>query len=161
MSRQSVQEYLGVPASWPVREKIKHEIILFPSKQDIKTAKRRDPMGCALHNAACRMFDIPNAMIGDRFCYIPQRDEKGKPYIARVQATGSTQRAIRHFDKTGEMPEGGFRFIGIGKSRRLASKRKYNARLRSGEHKTKKQTHKPRQQRARAMRLLPRNLLAA
>lgn len=81
--RQTVQEYLGVPATWPVVEKIKHEIVLMPNAKDVRSAKRHDPMGCALHNAACRTYDVPNAAIGGRWAYIPQRDGKGKPYIAR------------------------------------------------------------------------------
>jgi hypothetical protein len=126
MPRHTVQEYLGVPADWPVRERIKHEIVLLPNKQDIKTATPGDPRACALHNAACRTFDIPNCAIGGRWAYIPQRDAKGKPYIARMQAPAETVRAIRHFDKTGEMPEGGFRFMPIAPSHQYKRKNKYN-----------------------------------
>jgi len=111
MPRHSVQEYLGVPESWPVVEKIKHEIVLMPNKQDVRRARRQDPRACALHNAACRVFDIPNCAIGGRWAYIPQRNTKGKFYIARMQATGETQRALRHFDRTGKMPEAGFRLF--------------------------------------------------
>lgn len=108
-----IHEYLGVPASWPIRENIKHEIVLVPTRTDVRTAKQKDPRGCALHNAACRMYDVPNCCIGSRYSYIPQRDPKGRMYIARVQATYDTRRAIREFDKTGKMPEAGFRFIAV------------------------------------------------
>lgn len=124
--RHTIHDYLHVPKTWPVVEKIKHEIVLFPNKADAKKAKRKDPLACALHNAACRMFDIPNCAIGGRWAYIPQKDAKGKFYIARVQATQETQRAIRNFDRTGTMPLGGFRFIAIAPSHTYKKKDAYN-----------------------------------
>ncbi len=130
--KQSIQKYLGVPETWPVVEKIKHEIILMPSKEDIKTAKRKDPQACALHNAACRMFGIPNAAIGAKSAYIPQRDAKGKYYIARVRPTGATARAIRNFDKTGKMPVGGFHFVAMPPSSHFKRKRAYMKRWDAG-----------------------------
>jgi hypothetical protein len=123
----TIQEYLGVPSDWKVKENIRHEIVLMPNARDIKTAKCREPTGCALHNAACRTFDIPNCAIGGRWAYIPQRDAKGKPYIARVQATVATRRAIKAFDETGEMPEAGFRFIPIAPCQTARAKNRYNA----------------------------------
>src|SRR5215475_4851457 len=126
MPRQTVQEYLGVPAEWPVREKIRHEILLMPDNVDIKTAKKKDPQACALHNCACRIFSIPNCAIGGRWAYIPQRDSKGKYYIARMQAPIDTQKAIKHFDKTGEMPRFGFRFVPIAPSHTYKRKNTYN-----------------------------------
>jgi len=121
----TVQKYLGVPESWQVKENIKHEIVLMPNKRDIRTAKPRDPCACALHNAACRMFDIPNCAIGAGFAYIPQRDARGKFYIARMRPTTETQRAIKRFDKTGEMPEGGFRFVPVSTGITLKKLRTY------------------------------------
>lgn len=125
MAKQSIQEYLGVPKSWPIREKLRHEIVLMPSKADIRNSDRRDPLACALHNTACRVYGIPNCAIGGRWAYIPQRDEDGKYYIARMQATAHTQRAIRAYDRTGTMPEGGFRFIPLAESHFYANKKKY------------------------------------
>jgi len=133
MAKHTVQEYLGVPESWPVKEKIKQTIVLMPNKQDIKTAKRQDPRACALHNAACRMFDIPNCAIGGRWAYIPQRDKTGKYYIARMQAAAETRKAIHKFDKTGEMPEGGFRFVPIALSHTYKRKNAYNKKWHAGE----------------------------
>lgn len=123
--KQTIQQYLGVPPEWPVKEKIKHEIVLMPNKQDIKTADRQNPLGCALHNAACRVYGIPNAAIGGRWAYIPQRDSKGNYYIARMQATPATQAALREFDNTGTMPESGFRFVPITPSHRYKAKAAY------------------------------------
>jgi hypothetical protein len=121
-----VQEYLGVPESWPVVEKIAHGIVLFPNAQDIRRAKKSDPRCCALHNAACRMMDIPNCAIGAHYAYIVQRDPKGRPFIARMQATRATQAAIRQFDLTGDMPAGGFAFVPIPPSDHLEHKRQYS-----------------------------------
>lgn len=109
--RTSIQAYLGVAESWRVREKIQHELIIFPNKEDIRSAKKKDPLACAIHNAACRIFNIPNCAIGGRWAYIPQRDERGNFFIAKMQSTAATQRAIAEFDRSGKMPEGGFRFI--------------------------------------------------
>jgi hypothetical protein len=127
MPRQTVQQYLNVPEEWKVKENIKHSIILTPNKEDIRKAKRRDPQACALHNAACRMFGIPNCAIGGRWAYIPQKDEKGKFYIARMQAPVKTRAAIRKFDETGKMPEGGFVFAPIAESHTYKRKKVYNA----------------------------------
>lgn len=123
--KQTIQEYLGLPESWPVKEKIKHEIILMPNAQDIKNAKKSDPQACALHNTACRVFNIPNAAIGGRWAYIPQRDSKGRYYIARMQADPETQRALIKFDKDGSMPEFGFRFVPISPSHYYENKKVY------------------------------------
>ena len=139
MASQSIQEYLDVPKTWPVRENIKHEIVLMPSKVDIRKAEKGEPMACALHNAACRVFDIPNCAIGGRVALIPQRDAKGKHYIARMRATAETQKAIAKFDKTGAIPEGGFRFVPLGKAETLKAKRTYMKKYYAGDvgHNTK------------------------
>lgn len=155
MSKPSIQEYLGVPKSWKMVEKVRHEIVLMPNKEDIKTAKRHDPLGCALHNAACRVFGIPNCAIGGRWAYIPQRDHKGKPYIAKMQATSETQRAIEAFDKTGTMPPFGFRFIPIAPSHFTKQKAVYNEdsyRRSKGRRKMRRRHHKV----VTGMRVLPR-----
>lgn len=119
----SIHEYLGLPEKWPIIENIKYSITLMPNKDDIKSANRLDPKACALHNAACRTFNIPNCAIGARHAYIPQRDGKGRYYIARLMAPAQTRDAIKKFDKTGEMPEGGFVFHPCPKSQTLKSMR--------------------------------------
>lgn len=124
-TQRSINDYLGLPESWPIVEKITHAIVLMPTAGDIRRAKRQDPRACALHNACCRSLDVPNCAIGADYCYIPQKDSKGRPYIARMQASVATKAAILHFDKTGEMPEGGFVFTPVPQSRRLESLRKY------------------------------------
>lgn len=121
----TIQQYLGVPKNWPINEDVKHAIILMPTKEDIKKGDPKDPMGCALHNAACRMFNIPNCAIGGRRAYIPQKDEKGNWYIARMRALPRTQAAIKKFDRTGVMPEGGFKFQPLAPSDKFKYKRKY------------------------------------
>jgi hypothetical protein len=126
MPNITVQQYLDVPSDWKVKEKIKHSIVLMPNKEDIRKATPRNPRACALHNAACRMFEIPNCAIGGRWAYIPQKDERGKWYIARMQAPMSTRRAIKKFDTTGKMPEGGFEFVPIAPSHTYKSKKAYN-----------------------------------
>lgn len=124
---RSIQEYLGLPKATKIREKIKHEILLMPTPEDIKGGKISDPKGCALHNAACRMYDIPNCAIGPRISFIPQRDHKGELYIARVAASGATRRAIIKFDRSGKMPLGGFRFLPLAKADTYAGKEMQNA----------------------------------
>jgi hypothetical protein len=151
----------SVPADWPVKENLKHEIVLMPNARDIKTAKKQDPRACALHNAACRMFDIPNCAIGGRWAYIPQRDKTGKHYIARMQAPIETRKAIQHFDKTGEMPEGGFRFVPIAPSHRYKAKNSYNKSVRTGDHiPTSGKKRKISKKRLPPMRAIPRTFAA-
>jgi hypothetical protein len=133
MARSTIHDYLNLPVDWPVKENIKHEIVLFPNTRDIKKAKKSDPQACALHNAACRMFDIPNCAIGGNYAYIPQRDAKGKYYIARVASTAETRKAIKVFDKTGKMPEGGFHFVPLTASTKLDEKKKYFKKWAKGE----------------------------
>lgn len=160
MPRHTVQEYLGVPAEWPVKEKLKHEIVLTPNARDIKTAKRQDPRACALHNAACRMFDIPNCAIGGRWAYIPQRDAKGKHYIARMQAPTETRKAIQKFDKTGVMPEGGFRFVPIAPSHQYKAKNAYNKEWMKGKVGNTGKKRKITKKRLPPMRAIPRTFAA-
>lgn len=123
---KSIHGYLGLPANWKVRDNLKQTIILMPTKEDIKSADKADPMACALHNAACRMFHVPNCAIGGRIAYIPQKDEKGQWYIGRFAAPPKTIAAIKKFDRRGVMPEGGFLFRPVSESNRLGAKRKYN-----------------------------------
>lgn len=144
-TKHSIQEYLGVPEDWPIVERIKFNIILLPNRDDIRKAKPHDPRACALHNAACRTFGVPNAAIGADIAYIPQRDARGRPFIARVAPTAQTAKAIREFDKTGRMPEGGFSFIPLSKSRHLKAQRDYRANyIAQGRHKSARGTSKRR-----------------
>jgi hypothetical protein len=122
---KTIQQYLGVPSDWKVKEKLRYEIILIPNKEDVRTAKRHDPLGCALRNTACRVFNVQSAAIGGGWAYIPQRDEKGKFYIARMRATAATQRAIKQFDEHGTIPEAGFRFIPVSASSTRKNKNSY------------------------------------
>jgi hypothetical protein len=153
----NVHEYLGVPKSWPIRENIKHSIILMPTKRDIQKAKKMDPRACALHNAACRMFDIPNCAIGGRTAYIPQRNEKGNYYIARVEAPISTRKAIHKFDQTGEIPLGGFIVHPTCKTICYRAKRAYNKKWMRGEvgNPLKRRTYSKVKKRKIAVRSLP------
>jgi hypothetical protein len=123
---RSINAYLGLPEDWPVIDRLKHAVILMPSAADIRRAKRQDPRACALHNCAVRTLGVPNAAIGAMYAYIPMRDAKGRPYIARLRATRTTANAIEHFDKTGEMPAGGFIFTPVTKTHTLEYKRKYD-----------------------------------
>lgn len=122
---KSINKYLNLPDNWPVKDNFKQSIILMPIKSDITKAKKTDPTHCALANAACRMFHVPNCAIGGRIAYIPQKDEKGRFYIGRFAARPKTQAAIKRFDRTGKMPEGGFIFTPVAPSNRLGAKRKY------------------------------------
>jgi hypothetical protein len=171
VSRKTVHDYLNLPTEWPIKENLKHEIVLFPNTRDIKKATKGDPRACALRNAACRMFGIPNCAIGGRYAYIPQRDSKGKFYIARMGAPTETIKAIREFDKTGTMPEGGFHFVPLTSHQWLENKKKYFKKWAKGEvglknnpehantkRKKKKMTT---QQRAVPLRSMPRSFATA
>lgn len=152
---QSIQDYLGVPKDWKVKENVKHEILLMPTAQDIKQGKISDPKGCALYNTACRMFDVPTCAIGPRFSFIPQRDNKGRMYIARVAATNATRKAIIQFDKTGTMPIAGFRFIPLTKGNTYAGKKASNDKYLSEHPRDKKKERKTIRRRKLVTRSIP------
>lgn len=156
--KQSIQQYLGLPEAWKIKENIKHEIILMPSRQDVERARKRDPKGCALRNAACRIFGVPNCAIGGRWAYIPQRDSKGKYFIARMQASAPTQRAIKEFDTKGTMPAGGFRFIPVTKNQSSEVKKVYMRKYHKGLVGHNSPTRKKYVKRLRATRSLPMNV---
>jgi hypothetical protein len=110
------------------------------------------------------MFDIPNCAIGGRFAYIPQRDARGRFYIARMEAPVETQRATKLFDKTKEMPEGGFRFVPVSPSQRVAAKKVYKKKWDSGEVGNKGGKRKFKKGSARLaapLRAIPRGLTSA
>ncbi len=161
--RMSIHEYLNVPSKWPIVENVTHEIVLMPNAKDIRTGKRGDPLACALHNAGCRQFDIPNCAIGGRWAWIPQRDAKGKYYIARMQATAETQRSIHRFDATGKLPKGGFRFIPVAKSANLKRKAKYMQRYMKTHVRLKadEPRQRPHTKRQHTRRTLPHNVVSA
>jgi hypothetical protein len=133
MQKKSIHKYLGLPDNWPIKDNLKHSIVLMPNAKDIRTAKKSDPAACALHNAACRQLEISNCAIGGRIAYIPQKDEKGNWYIGRFAAPPKTMAAIKRFDRRGEIPEGGFRFKPVSESNRLDHKRRYNRLWRNGK----------------------------
>jgi len=123
-----IQQYLGLDKNIPIRENIDHEIVIMPLPQDIKRGKASDPRGCALHNAACRVYGDEHCAIGPIYSFIPQRDGNGRLYIARVAADRRTRKAIIKFDKTGVMPVAGFRFTPVPKGHTYDEKRKANRR---------------------------------
>jgi hypothetical protein len=163
--KQTIQQYLKLPSTWKIEENVKHAIM--PNAADIKNAEKSNPQGCALRNTACRVFDIPNAAIGGRCAYIPQRDSKGKYYIARMRATALTMRAIEAFDKTGEMPKGGFTFVPLTKSDRFMNKRTYMKKWTAGKvgGNGKSPINKPRNRKIHARKMstrtIPMNVRAA
>lgn len=156
--KQSIQQYLGLPESWKIKENIKHEIILMPSQKDVKNAKQRDPKGCALRNTACRVFGVPNAAIGGRWAYIPQRDGKGNYYIARMQATKLTQDALKEFDTKGVMPAAGFRFIPVRKSQFSEVKKAYMRKYHKGLVGHNSNTRNKYVKRLKSTRTIPMNI---
>ena len=120
----NIHAYLGVPEYWQIVEVLDHTIVIHPNGADIKSGERHEPNACALAHAACRLFDVPAAVIGLKFAYIPQRDEQGRPYIARVMASKATQEAIKSFDKRGSLPKAGFVFRSVPPSERLVYSRR-------------------------------------
>lgn len=156
----TVQEYLGVPSSWKVKEKLKHEVVLLPNKRDLKGAKQKEPKACALRNAACRMFGVPNAAIGASKAYIPMRDTNGKHYIARMSAPKETREAIQKFDRTGEMPEGGFRFVPVATSQ-TCQRQRTNFKKWSAKQATNTTKKKAVRRKTTPTRSIPRSLAVA
>lgn len=156
--KQSIQSYLGLPDTWKIKENMRHEILLIPSKADVANARQKDPKGCALRNAACRIFGVPNAAIGGRWAYIPQRDDKGRMYIARMQASGPTQRAIKQFDEKGVLPIAGFHFIPVTKNQSSHEHKLYMRKYHAGKVGHNSPRRKKYTKRLRTTRTIPMNV---
>lgn len=131
---KAVAMALGLPEGTPVFENgklIPKGYVVSVLPRDLKNAKCKDPHRCAIAKAIARMQGLDadvSAAIGGRWAYIPMRRKIGRKvmtYIAKMQATADTQRAIKMFDLTRRMPEAGFEFIPLAVSHQTKARRQY------------------------------------
>lgn len=137
--RKTIQEYLGIKVTaeepWPVIERgpfFPTTLTISVKEKHRSSAVKKDPCHCAIARAVQDAWNLPRGItpaIGGRWAYIPmQVMHRGRvvKFIARMQATADTQRAIAEFDKTEKFPEAGFIFKPIAEGHTFAQKRAYN-----------------------------------
>lgn len=119
------QEALRFFEGMPVEE-AKADLLVIPTKRDIKGAVRADPRNCALSRACNRLYGSRAAIVFKRVAYIDLINEDGDRVVMRFKIRGKVWDAIVHFDETGEFPMNGFVFRRPTKSETLAAMSEYN-----------------------------------
>jgi hypothetical protein len=97
-------------------------IVLRP--EDIKCAVQGDPRHCAFANAAKRMFSADTVIFDRTVAYIELPDEGNKKALIRFTLPHKTVACLKHFDETGQAPEGGFKLRAPTPARTLDERRK-------------------------------------
>ncbi len=116
---------------------------------DVRKAIKCDPNNCAIAYAWKRTAGVPVAQIGCTIAYLPMI-YKGKMVAMRCKVPKETRDAIARFDKTGKMPAGGFRFVGISPNNTMTAQRNQQKRFRQRwgtVHAPNGKQHKPRYKR--------------
>lgn len=125
---------------YPVVESTKSGIVLLATEQDVAHATPKNPTECVLAQCAIRMGAV-EAFIAGTCAYIAMPFQ-GEVCAIKFRIPLPTQRAIKHFDETGEMPAEGFILAPCPNHMTSAAKKIANAR-RTDEQK-KRWSKKPR-----------------
>lgn len=88
---------------------------------DIKSAKRRDPLSCAIARCAIRDKHVISARIGQKYALI-EYSSHFERYVVNSQAS----RAIKEFDKSGTFIEGEYHLLPVPESMQLTGKSKHS-----------------------------------
>lgn len=97
-------------------------MLIVITERGVSNGVSKDPWNCAIANSARETAGAIAAMIGATVAYIVLRIN-GETIACRFSVPSKTRAAIEHFDRTGEMPAEGFRFLPIAPSNRSDSKR--------------------------------------
>ncbi len=84
---------------------------------DIKSAKRKDPLACAIARCAIRDKHVISARIGQKFALIEYSS-----HFERYKVNHPASKAIREFDKSGTFIEGEYHLLPISPSSVLTGK---------------------------------------
>jgi hypothetical protein len=103
--------------------------------EDVVGAKKKDWQNCAFAKACKRLYGSTKVAFFHCVAYIELKDEKGKAWVERYQMPRTMREKVEHFDKTGEMPEGGFTLKAVGESYKLDSKAAVDRKRRERKHK--------------------------
>lgn len=91
----------------PVREG-RGDILVQPTKNDIKQAVRYDPERCAYACCLRRMLETSRVFVYTTVCYIEVLDEKGDHWMERYVITDHAHAYIQRFDNGELVGPGGF-----------------------------------------------------
>ena len=99
-------------------------MILLVTQEDVVHAERHSPENCALAQCAVRI-GATKAFIAGTIAYVVM-PYKGRDVAMKFSVPIPTQRAIKHFDETGECPAEGFVLSKLHKGDNAASKKAWN-----------------------------------
>lgn len=137
---QTIQDYCGVPPSWPVIE-MKQPLLITVNKGDLKGAKQGDCRACVFAKAASRFGAGGHAAFFSEIGYLPLWDKKGRGYLGKFSLPKAMRSAIKTFDETGEFPtERGFELAPLYQSKQAHVRRitgKLASQTSSGERKVR------------------------
>jgi hypothetical protein len=91
----------------PVREG-RGDILVQPSRDDIKQAVRKDPQNCAYAVCLKRMLQTSRVYVYASVAYVETLDEKGNAMMERYQIRNHAHAYIRDFDAGKPVAPGGF-----------------------------------------------------
>jgi hypothetical protein len=91
----------------PVREG-RGDILVQPSKNDIRQARPRDPANCAYAICLKRMLETSRVFVYTTVCYIETLDERGNRIMERYEVRNHAHAWVQKFDAGQEVSPGGF-----------------------------------------------------
>lgn len=97
----SICRELGLPDDTPIYD-AKKDLEITVERQDVRTAKPRDPLHCGYANAICRQTGAPAAAVRRWATYIAT-ERYGKPAILRYITSHDMRIILSRFDRTEKM----------------------------------------------------------
>ena len=110
---------------YPVVESTSSGMLLMVDKIDVYRATPKNPNECALAQCAVRMGAKQAFIAGSVAYVVMQRD--GEDVAVKFSIPARTQRAIKRFDETGEMPTEGFELTKLHPAATARAKKAANA----------------------------------
>jgi hypothetical protein len=106
----------------PVREG-RGDILVQPTREDLRLAKRYDPANCAYAICLKRMLQTNRVFVYASIAYVETLDESGNPIMERYVIGNHAHAYIRAFDAGHEVAPGGFVLHKPSKGKTLEHKR--------------------------------------
>jgi hypothetical protein len=117
--KRKIRLFQGIP----VREG-RGDILVQPTKADIRSAVRNDPENCAYARCLQRMLETNKVFVYTTVCYVQTLDERGNPIMERYIVKDHAHAYIQKFDAGEEVGPGGFILHRPYRSKTLEYKRK-------------------------------------
>src|SRR5215467_13962734 len=102
-----MKPYLRFFEGLPVREG-RGDILVQPTREDIKSAVRKDPQNCAYAKCLKRMLQTSRVFVYSTVAYVETLDERGNPIMERFEIRNHAHAYIERFDSGQEVNPGGF-----------------------------------------------------